>query len=90
MPMSTHLVTQIMTDLRFRYRALNEIHYEAAWSDSRAYTRCFHEHPTLIEAAKCGMPQPGFYVLAIELGKERQLTAAEDGVVNAFRFAKHS
>ena len=88
--MSTQLITQIMTGLRFRYAALNDIRYEAAWSDSRAYTRCFHEHPTLIEAAKCGMPQPGFYVLAMEQGKERQLTTEEDGVVNAFRFAKHS
>jgi hypothetical protein len=88
--MSTQLITQIITGLRFRYAALNAIHYEAAWSDSRAYTRCFHEHRTLIEAAKCGMPQPGFYVLAMEQGKERQLTTDEDAVVNAFRFAKHS
>ena len=88
--MSTHLVTLIMDGLRFRYAALNDVRYEAAWSDSRAYSHCFHKHPTLIEAARCGMPQPGFYVLAIERGKERQLTPAEDSVVNAFRFAKHS
>ncbi len=88
--MSTQLITQIITGLRFRYAALNAIHYEAAWTDSWVYCRCFHNHPTLIEAAKCGMPQPGFYVLAIEQGKERELTTEEDAVVNAFRFAKHS
>ena len=88
--MSTQLITQIISDLRFRYAALNAIYYEAAWSDSRAYSRCFHKHRTLTEAAKCGMPQPGFYVLAIERGKERELTTEEDGVVNAFRFGKQS
>jgi hypothetical protein len=62
------------------------IHYEAAWSDSSCYYRCFHAHPTLIEAAKCGMAQPGFYVIAIESGLTRELTAEEDNTVNAFRF----
>jgi hypothetical protein len=61
------------------------VHYEAAWSDSSCYC-CFHAHPTLIEAAKCGAPQPGFYVIAIESGVTRGLTADEDKVVNAFRF----
>lgn len=88
MSTQTNLITQIMTGLRFRYPALNDIHYEAAWTDSWVYCRCFHNHPTLIEAAKCGMPQPGFYVLAIEQGKERELTADEDEVVNDFRFDK--
>jgi hypothetical protein len=66
------------------------VHYEAAWSDSSCYCRCFHTHPTLIEAAKCGLPQPGFYVIAIESGETRELTADEDKVVNAFRFDKLS
>jgi hypothetical protein len=78
----------IMSGLRIRYAALNDIKYDAAWSDSHCYCRCFHAHKTLIDAAKCGMPQPGFYVLAIERGKERALTADEDWVVNGFRFGK--
>jgi hypothetical protein len=62
------------------------IHYEAAWTDSSCYFRCFHAHPTLIEAAKCGLPQPGFYVIAIASGMTRELTGAEGKIVNAFRF----
>jgi hypothetical protein len=62
------------------------IHYEAAWSDSSCFCRCFHAHPTLTDAAKCGMAQPGFYVIAVESGLTRELTANEDKVVDAFRF----
>lgn len=76
-----------MSGLRMRYASLNNIHYEAAWTDSWVLCRCFHKHPTLIDAAKCGMPQPGFYVLAVERGEPRQLTTAEDNIVNDFRFA---
>jgi hypothetical protein len=64
------------------------VHYEAAWSDSSCYCRCFHAHPTLIEAAKCGMAQPGFYVIAIESGLTRELTADEEKAVDALRFGK--
>jgi hypothetical protein len=66
------------------------VHYEAAWSDSSCYCRCFHAHPTLIQAAKCGASQPGFYVIAIECGETRELTADEDNVVNAFRFGRRA
>jgi hypothetical protein len=61
-------------------------HYEAAWSDSSWYCRCFHAHPTLTEATKCGMKQPGFYVIAVEADLTRELTADEERVVDAFRF----
>jgi hypothetical protein len=84
------LVKQILTSLRYRYRSLNMVHYEAAWTDSWVCCRCFHDHPTLIDAAKCGMPQPGFYVVAVERGEPRELTADEDKVVDAFRFGRFS
>jgi hypothetical protein len=61
-------------------------YYEAAWSDSSCYCRCFHTHPTLLEAAKCGAAHPGFYVVAVELGETRELTPDEDKIVDAFRF----
>jgi len=32
--MSTQLLTQIITGLGFRYSALNDIRYEAGWTDS--------------------------------------------------------
>jgi hypothetical protein len=87
--MSTQLVTHIMTGLRFRYAALNDIHYEAGWTDSWCHRRCMHPHKTLLEAAKCGMPQgAGWYVLAVERGESRELMAAEDKIVDAFRFGK--
>ena len=83
---SPQLLSNIMAGLRIRYAYLNETHYEAAWTDSWVFCRCFHAHKSLIEAAKCGMPQPGFYVLAVEGGKQRELTIAEEKIVNDFRF----
>ena len=61
-------------------------HYEAAWSDSSCYGRCFHTHPTLIQAAQRGASRPGFYVITVELGETRELTPDEDKTVDAFRF----
>jgi hypothetical protein len=47
-----------------------------------------HAHQTLSDAAKCGLPRgAGWYVLAIEDGELRELTTAEDKLVNDFRFA---
>jgi hypothetical protein len=82
------LLSDIMAGLRSRYAYLNDFHYEAAWTDSWVYCRCFHRHPTLIDAARCGMRHPGFYVLVVERGKQRELTTAEEKIVNDFRFAK--
>jgi hypothetical protein len=83
---STQLITQIMTGLRYRYAALNEIRYDAGWTDSWVYCRCFHGHETLTQAAECGMAHPGFYVVAVESGEPRELTTAENDVVNRVRF----
>jgi hypothetical protein len=48
-----------------------------------------HAHKTLIEAAQCGMPQgAGWYVFAVERDEPRELLAAEDSVVERFRFGK--
>jgi hypothetical protein len=75
--------------LRFRYRALNEIHYEAAWTDSWCHRRCMHTHKTLLEASECALPTgAGWYVVAVERGEPRELMAAEDKIVDAFRFGK--
>ena len=80
------LVTEIVTALRLRYKFLNP-HYEAAWTESWSHRRCLHEHSTLIEAAKCATPHgAGWYVFAVEGETPRELTDAEDEVVNKFRF----
>lgn len=45
----------------------------------------------MIEAAKCAMPNgAGWYVVAVEYGEPRELTAAEDRVVDDFRFGRIS
>jgi hypothetical protein len=64
-------------------------YYEAGWTDSWSHRRCLHEHRTLLEAAACAAPLgAGWYVFAVEDGSPRQLKAAEDEIVNEFRF-KH-
>ena len=79
-------VSEILAALRVRYRSLN-LHYEAAWTESWSHRRCLHEHPTLIEAAKCAMPRgAGWYVFAVDGDTARELTELEDKVVNEFRF----
>jgi hypothetical protein len=83
----TLMVAQIIATLRLRYKFLNQ-HFEAGWTESWSHRRCLHEHQTLIEAAKCAMPHgAGWYVFAVEGDTPRQLTDAEDKVVNEFRFA---
>jgi hypothetical protein len=80
---------EIIASLRVRFWFLNP-RYEAAWTESWSHRRCLHAHETLIDAAKCAMPRgAGWYVFAIESGSPRQLTDAEDKVVNEFRFGKH-
>jgi hypothetical protein len=83
-----HQLREIISTLRLRYKYLNlNLHYEAAWTDSGSFRRCLHRHQTLIEAAKCAMPYgAGWYVFAVNGGTPRQLTDAEDAVVNEFRF----
>ena len=87
---STQLVTEIMTGLRHRYASLNGSHYEAGlgWTDSRCHRRCMHVHQTLIDAARCAMRQTAsWYVIAVDSGSPRELTAGETEVVNRFRFS---
>ena len=80
------LVAEIMIALRLRYKLLNP-HYETGWTESWSHRRCLHEHQSLLEAAKCGMPHgAGWYVFAVEGDTPRELTDAEDEVVNEFRF----
>ena len=85
---SSLLLTKIVASLRARFSFLN-VHYEAAWTDSWCHRRCGHSHQTLIDAANCAMPQgAAWYVVAVEHGTPRELTAAEDEIVNEVRFGK--
>jgi len=82
------LVVEIIGTLNLRFKKL-DLYYEAGWTDSFCHRRCLHEHPTLIEAAECGMPHgAGWYVFAVERGTPRQLWKPEEDVVNKFRFRR--
>jgi len=69
-----------------------DLHYEAGWTDRgvQQLDRCFHKRATLIEATQCAMANGGCgaYVFAVENGHGRQLTGAEDEIVNGHRFRK--
>lgn len=87
-PMQQKIVAEIIAKLRLRYAALNG-HYEAGWTDSWQHRRCCHAHETLIDAARCGSAQGcGWYVFAVDVGTPRELTEAEDRIVNEFRFGQ--
>jgi hypothetical protein len=83
------LVAEIVATLRLRYKSLNT-HYEAGWTESWSHRRCLHEHQTLIEAARCAMPQgAGWYVFAVDNGTPRELSKTEESIVNMLRFGPH-
>jgi hypothetical protein len=82
------LVVEIIGTLNLRFKDLN-LYYEAGWTDSFCHRRCLHEHPTLIDAAKCAAPHgAGWYVFAVESGSPRQLMGDEEDLVNEFRFRR--
>lgn len=83
----TDLIVEIFGTLNLRFKELNTISYQAAWTDSFCHRRCMHEHRTIIEAAKCAEPNgAGWHVVAVENGTPRQLLGDEEDIVNKFRF----
>ena len=53
------------------------IYYSAAWTECGCLISCWHEHETVVEAASC-IPCAGGYVVAVENGAMRSLTAPEE------------
>ena len=53
------------------------MYYSAAWTDSGFLLGCSHEHETIVEADSC-IPCAGGYVVAVENGVMRSLTAEEE------------
>jgi hypothetical protein len=53
------------------------MYYFAAWTDSGFFLGCSHEHETVAEADSC-IPCAGGYVVAVEDGVMRSLTAEEE------------
>jgi hypothetical protein len=56
---------------------MTSIYYSAVWTDSGCLLSCWHEHPTVREAAEC-IIYAGAYVLATENGVLRALTVDEE------------
>jgi hypothetical protein len=83
----TDLIVEIFGTLNLRFKELNTVSYQAAWTDSFCHRRCMHEHRTIIEAAQFAEPHgAGWYVVAVEHGSPRQLLGDEEEIVNKFRF----
>ena len=55
---------------------MKSIYYSAAWTDSGFLLGCSHEHETIVEADSC-IPCAGGYVVGVENGVMRSLTAEE-------------
>lgn len=53
------------------------MYYSAAWTDSGFLLGCSHEHETIVEADSC-IPCAGGYVVGVENGVMRSLTAEEE------------
>jgi hypothetical protein len=58
-------------------KAMSRLYYSAAWTDSGFLLGCSHEHKTVAEAASCILCAGG-YVVGVQNGAIRSLTAAEE------------
>ena len=65
---------------------MSSMYYSAAWTDSGFLLGCSHEHETIAEADSC-IPCAGGYVVGVENGVMRSLTAEEEA---EFQRAVHS
>ena len=78
----------MMLEVRSQFPAI--VRYEGAWTDSWTHRRCMHQHRTLREAAECVIPEgPAWYVFAIQNGRPRELTDAEERNLEEFRRTRH-
>ena|ERR1700739_3567665 len=62
------------------------MHYSAAWTDSGFLLGCSHEHEAIAEADSC-IPCAGGYVVALENGVMRSLTAQEEAEFQRVHYA---
>ena len=56
---------------------MGSMYYSAAWTECGCLISCWHKHKTVLEAASC-IPCAGGYVVGVENGAMRALTAEED------------
>ena len=62
------------------------MYYSAAWTDSGFFLGCSHEHETIAQADSC-IPRAGGYVVGVENGVIRSLTAEEESEFQQVHFA---
>jgi hypothetical protein len=65
---------------------MKSIYYSAAWTDSGFLLGCSHEHETIVKADSC-IPYAGGYVVGVENGVMRSLTAAEESEFQRVHYA---
>src|ERR1017187_7796394 len=65
---------------------MKSIYYSAAWTDSGFLFGCSQEHETIVEADSC-IPCAGGYVVGVENGMMRSLTAAEESEFQRAHYA---
>jgi hypothetical protein len=65
---------------------MKSIYYSAAWTDSGFLLGCSHEHKTIVEADSC-IPCAGGYVVGVENGAMRSLTAEEEAEFQRVHYA---
>src|SRR5208337_3091453 len=65
------------------------MYYSAAWTDSGLLLGCSHEHETIVEADSC-IPCAGGYVVGVENGVMRSLTAEEEAEFQCVHYAPHT
>jgi hypothetical protein len=76
--------------LEVHFQSPLNLYYEGAWTESWTHRRCQHHHRTLMEAAECACPEaPAWYVFAVQNGKPRELTEAEERRLEEFRRTRH-
>jgi hypothetical protein len=66
--------------------ARDSMYYSAAWTESGCFISCSHEHETIVEADSC-IPCAGGYVVGVEDGVIRSLTAEEEGEFQRVHYA---
>lgn len=62
------------------------MYYSAAWTECACFISCSHEHETIVEANSC-IPCAGGYVVGIENGVMRSLTAEEEAEFQRVHYA---
>jgi hypothetical protein len=65
---------------------MKSIYYSTAWTDSGFLLGCSHEHETIVEADSC-IPCAGGYVVGVENGVMRSLTAEEEAEFQCVHYA---